>query len=123
MLDLHCPYIRGAEHEVIHFVGQEDPKQWEEVLRLSSYLEASPSGPLKFASKDNLPYGKSWNTAKNRKPDQQASAGWAAALPGVTLASTLEIPYASAGGATVTPASARALGKDLARAIRLYLDR
>jgi hypothetical protein len=122
MLDLHCPSIRGAEHEVIHFVGQEDPKQWEAVQRFSALLEGRTSGPLKFAAKDNIPFGKFWNTPKNFKPGQRASAGWAAQLPGVALASTLEIPYANAAGATVTPDAARALGKDLARTIRRYLE-
>jgi hypothetical protein len=39
----------------------------------------------------------------------------------VRLATTLEIPYASAGGRPVTIESARLLGHDLARAIRRFL--
>jgi len=121
--DLHCPGISGAVHEVLHFVGQDNPKQWDAVGRFSAILESTQSGSLKFASKDNLPFGKSWNTAKNRKPDQLGASGWGSTLPGVVLASGLEIPYANASGKTVSPESARAFGKDLARAMRLFLDR
>ena len=121
--DLHCPGIAGGGHEVLHFVGQDNPKQWDAVGRFSAILETTQTGSLKFASKDNLPFGKSWNTAKNRKPDQLGASGWGSTLPGVVLASGLEIPYANASGKTVNPESARAFGKDLARAMRLFLDR
>ena len=39
------------------------------------------------------------------------------------LATTLEIPYADVGGRPVTIDSARAFGRDLARAIRRYLEK
>jgi hypothetical protein len=123
MLDVHCPGLRGAEHEVIHFIGQADPRQWEAVGRFSAILESAPSGALKFSAKHNLPFGKSWNNAALRKPGQETSAHWAWALPGVALACGLEVPYANAGGQAVTPESARAFGKDLAKAIRRYLER
>ena len=43
-------------------------------------------------------------------------------LPKVLFASTVEIPYADVAGTAVTPATARAFGHDLARAMRAYLE-
>jgi hypothetical protein len=46
---------------------------------------------------------------------------WAGALPDIEVASTLEIPYANASGREVNAATARALGRDLAKALTEYL--
>jgi hypothetical protein len=121
-LDMHCPGNRGAEHEVIHFIGHPDPRQWQGVTRFSAILESVQTGPLKFSSRDNLPHGKSWNVDSMRKPGQESCARWAAGIPGVVLPFSLEVPYANAAGQVVTPESARAFGKDLAKAIRRYLE-
>ena len=43
-------------------------------------------------------------------------------LPGIGLATTFEIPYANASGQPVTADSARAFGRDLAKALRRYLE-
>jgi hypothetical protein len=47
---------------------------------------------------------------------------WALGLPGSPTATTLEVSYANANGGTVIADSARALGRDLARAIRKLLE-
>jgi hypothetical protein len=120
-LDLHCPAIRGGGHETIYLVGVPDEKIWTEVGRFSKVFESVQRGPLVFRSKDNLPFGQGWNTKANygtRKPFSQ----WAAEQPGVRVATTLEVAYANASGKTVTDQSARALGHDLARALRKYLE-
>jgi hypothetical protein len=49
-------------------------------------------------------------------------ARWALSLPGAPTTVTLEVSYANANGATVTADSARALGHDLAHAIRKLLE-
>lgn len=46
-----------------------------------------------------------------------------AGLPGMRLAGSIEIPYANVREQEVTADSARAFGKDLARAIGEYLKR
>ena len=120
-LDLHCPSIRGGGNEAVFFVGVPDPKIWAEVGRFSQRLEMVQQGPLVFRGKDNLPFGQGWNTAANYG-DRKPFARWAAELPGVRAAATLEVAYANAGGQAVTDQSARALGHDLARALRRYLD-
>lgn len=119
-MDMHCPALRGASHSTIYFVGGPDEKIWKEVGRFSKLLESVQTGPLVFNSRNNLPFGQGWNTQAsygNRKPFSR----WAADLPGIRAATTIEVAYANADGKTVTDQSARALGRDLARAMRQYL--
>jgi hypothetical protein len=47
---------------------------------------------------------------------------WAEDVPGIYAATSLEVPYATANGQAVTAESARALGHDLARAMRELLQ-
>ena len=79
-------------------------------------------GPLPYLVQNNLPWGKSWNTAANVQLGQKGIKGWAEGLSYVKLAAGMEIPYANASGAEVNPDSARAFGRDIARAIRKYLE-
>jgi hypothetical protein len=120
-LDLHCPSIRGGGNETVYFVGGPSEKVWEEVGRFCKVLESVQDGPLAFSSKNNLPFGRGWNTRDNYKAGKPF-ARWAGELPGVALAATLEVAYANADGKAVTDRSARALGRDLAAALRAYLQ-
>jgi len=54
--------------------------------------------------------------------NKSVSFNWAAGLPGVEVATVIEIPYANVGDAIVTAESARFLGHDLARAMKEYLQ-
>lgn len=120
-LDLHCPHIRGTHNEWIYFVGGPDERIWNEVGRFSEILEKVRTGPLPYKRENNLPFGQAWN-----KPANFATgisfARWAGELPGVRVASTIEIPYANVHGQEVTDETARAFGRDLATAIRQYLE-
>lgn len=120
-LDMHCPTLRGDHNETIYFVGSEDQKNWARVQRLSELLESVQEGPLPFRAKENIPFGTAWNTEKNFAKGM-SFARWAATLPGIHAASTIEISYANANGKEVNAASARALGRDLARAMRRFLE-
>ncbi|MBL8796979.1 MAG: peptidase M14 [Planctomycetia bacterium] len=119
-MDMHCPANRGNGHETIYFVGGPNEAIWKEVGKFSKLLETTQQGSLVYSSKNNLPFGQGWNTQAtygNRK----AFSRWAAELPGVRFASTLEVAYANADGKVVTDESARTLGRDLVRALRKYL--
>ena len=120
-LDLHCPWIRGPHNEVIYFVGGPDAGNWERVTQFAKVLESVQSGPIVYKVSDNLPYGVDWNKGPEN-PALKSFARWAAELPGIRVASTIETPYANAGGKEVTPDSARAFGRDIARAVRKYLE-
>ena len=120
-LDLHCPWMYGDQSEVIYLVGSQAEAIWQQQCKFSTILEAIQSDPLPFQSKDNLPFGRSWNTARNYAGGKGCSE-WVRELPGVRLTSAIEIPYANAGGKEVNQESAKAFGYDLARALYLYLQ-
>lgn len=120
-LDMHCPYIGGKGNEEIMFVGGRNQEIWNRVQQFSKTLEEVQTGPLVYSHLNNLPYGTSWNTAANTG-DLKSFAQWASEQPGILIANTIEIPYANAGAKPVTAESARALGRDLARALRTYLQ-
>ena len=123
-LDMHCPYIRGGagpgSNEQIFFVESPHREQSDELAALSSLLEQTQRGPLRYRALHNLAYGVSWNNAEHGI--DRTSAAWMGSLEGIRLAATIELPYAHAGGNDVTAATARAFGADLARAIRRWLD-
>jgi hypothetical protein len=120
-LDLHCPYISGPREEVIYFVGSPDAEIWAEATRFAETLESLRTGPLPYRVSNNLPFGQGWNTDANLGAGK-SFCRWAGELPGIRFATTLEVPYANAGGVAVTPETARAFGRDLAGAMRAYLQ-
>ena len=119
-LDLHCPYIRGPHNEVIYMVGNASKTMWKQQCEFGKILETvQTGGPLVYHARDDLPFGKGWNTRKNYASGKSC-IGWASELDGIQLATSFEIPYANASGCAVTAESARAFGHDLARALRYY---
>jgi hypothetical protein len=120
-LDLHCPHIRGPHNEVIYLVGSPYEDIWGRASRFAEVLESARTGPLPYHATDNLPFGQGWNTETNQGGGKSFGR-WASELPGIDFATTIEIAYANASGAAVTPDSARAFGRDLAAAIRRYLS-
>ena len=120
-LDIHCPHIRGGDNERIYLVGHERPEIWAEQQRFAHALEAVADSPLPYKASNDMPFGQSWNTAKN----YTAGAGifqWAGTLPGTRNVGAIEIPYANAGDVTVTTENARAFGATLVTAMRNYLE-
>ena len=120
-LDLHCPYIRGGHNEDIYIVGSADKAVWKQQQAFGKILQAVNESPLPYQTANNLPFGKSWNTPANYTKGTSFGR-WAGTLESIRLATTLEIPYANAGGKSVTPETARGFGRSLARAIRVYLE-
>ena len=120
-LDLHCPHISGETNEAIYFVGSPYEAIWRETTRFAGVLESVRQGPLPYHTTDNLPFGQGWNAGQSYG-DGKSFGRWASELPDIGFASTIEIPYANASGAAVTLDSARAFGRDLATAVRTYLQ-
>jgi len=121
-LDLHCPYLRGDHNEDIYIVGSQDEAMWRQQQAFGALLEkVNAKGLLPYRAAHNLPYGESWNKAGNYSTGRSFSR-WAEGIEEIQLAASLEIPYANAGGKTVTPDTARAFGRSLARALRQYLE-
>ncbi|MCP4608103.1 MAG: peptidase M14 [Planctomycetes bacterium] len=120
-IDLHCPYIRGDNNEVIYLVGSSDSAIWQQQQEFAKILESVCEGELPYRAKSSLPFGTAWNTAANYG-QFKSSSRWAGEQSGVQMATTIEIPYANVGTTVVTADNARAFGCDLARALRRYLE-
>ena len=114
-LDLHCPWIRNADNEKIFFVEGPEP-QASTLRQFATILETTKRSPLPFYERDNISFGTAWNQGKGhtfiRHLREQTPC---------PLATTLEFPYARAHDAIVTPAAARAFGRDIARTLAAYL--
>ncbi|UCC99892.1 MAG: hypothetical protein JSW66_08415 [Phycisphaerales bacterium] len=120
-VDLHCPHISGKYNEVIYIVGSVDAEIWRQQQEFSTILESVRQGPLPYSAESSLPFGTAWNTVRNYGGHKSCSR-WAAEQSGIRLATTIEIPYANVGTATVTAEAARTLGRDVALALRQYLE-
>ena len=120
-LDLHCPWLRGGMNEWLYQVGSAIPANWQQQQRFAQLLQRTNHSPIPYRATDDLPFGKDWNVPSN-SAQGRGSTRWAAEDLHARLATTIELPYANASGAAVTADSARALGHDLAAAIRQYLQ-
>ena len=117
-LDFHCPWIRGGSNEKIHFVGTPDLGHWGRVERFCAILAQTRNGPLSYHPRNNLPFGVGWN---NQGGPPRTFERWGESLPGNVITTVVEIPYANIEGEVVTPAAARAFGRDLATALSEFL--
>ncbi|MDT8301742.1 MAG: M14 family zinc carboxypeptidase [Sedimentisphaerales bacterium] len=120
-IDLHCPYIRGDNNEVIYLVGSSDSAIWQQQQEFATILESVRQGQLPYLAKSSIPFGTAWNTAANYG-QFKSSSRWAGEQSGVQMSTTIEIPYANVETTIVTADNARAFGHDLARALRCYLE-
>lgn len=122
-LDLHCPYLRGTWNDRVYLVGSADPAAAERERAFMSALEAVRTGPIPLRAEDGyLRSGVAWNKASNYAAGK-SNAVWAReTFPRAQLAASLEIAYAEALGVEMTPAAARALGRDLAAGIARHLE-
>ena len=120
-LDLHCPWIRGQHNEHIYFVGTDNAVQWQRTGDFARILESVRTGPLPYHAQDNLPFGTAWNTGKNYTGGMGFHR-WSEQLPGNHLSGAVELPYANVSGVPVTADSARAFGRDLAKAMRIAMQ-
>ncbi len=118
-IDLHCPAISGVPNERIFLVEGSGERGHAALDAFAAILEESVTGPLPYSKRYTMRWDKGWNKAAEGL--LATCANWSAGLLGVELATTLELPFANAGGVPVTPESARAFGRDLGRAIATWL--
>lgn len=122
-LDLHCPGLRGNWSNKIYIVGAEDPIILEQQKSFLKFLAAENKGFLKLHPDGAIiEYGTGWNVSTGES-ERLGCREWASGLEGMSLAATLEIPYANNNGQMVTPENARAFGTDMANAIASYLKK
>ena len=117
-IDMHCPYLGDS---LIQFIGNPDQGIWQRTLKLSQCLESCQTGPLRHSAKCNVPFGKNWNQGNGLS--SMAFAGWARGLPNIRIATSIEIPYSHVGREPVSADAARAIGRDLAVALKTFLEK
>lgn len=122
-IDVHCPWIRGNYNEFV-YTPRKDPKIVPDPPgedRFSALLEKLQKGPLRYRAADDLPFGKLWNKGVTYSQGW-SSVAWAChSVKGLRLCRSLEVPFANANGAVVTPDGCRAFGGDIVRALRAAL--
>jgi hypothetical protein len=119
-LDFHCPRIADGLNEKLYSLGSIWTRIWEQQQQFSQILERVKVGPLPFYASDDLPWGYGWNIPINYGQGR-SFCDWMADLPEVRLATSYEIPYATASGCEVNRETARAFGADVGRALAAYL--
>ncbi len=112
--DLHCPYIRD---DYIYMTGSRSEAIRKNQRGFSRILESVQTGPLVYRARSRQSSG-----AEGSNIGSRTCSGWASGLDGMRMATTFEIPYATALGKAVTAETASAFGRDLARACRRFLD-
>jgi len=111
-IDLHCPYIHDKN---IHWVLKPGEPYVKNVRTFVDLVEKGRQGPLSYSPKNE------WIWPATSPPVGSKNFGWSWTLPGMEVSTSLELPYSTAAGRQVTPDNARALGRDIARAMRAYL--
>jgi len=122
VMDMHCPWIRGEWNDRAYFVGPNHEEFWNKQRQFAAILARTQTGPIRFREQDCLPFGTAWNTGGNWTQGKSCAAWAREAFPNADLVASLELAYADALGVEVTAASARAFGRDLARALAEMLD-
>ncbi|MDO5113629.1 MAG: M14-type cytosolic carboxypeptidase [Planctomycetia bacterium] len=127
-LDLHCPWIRHGMNEYLYFPGPENPQMAAALKTYCQIFEkCQKNAKIPYLEANNLPFGESWNNVANYRKMENGilTAGskmWAATLPGVVFAGTIEVPYSNSSGVETTPEACRELGRNMTRAMVLFLQ-
>lgn len=121
-LDLHCPGPWGEFHEVLMSPSRlRSADAWRYMERYLAVLERVQTGPLVFKLEDSQRFT-TWDGSEKPKPSPMSFSKWARTFAGAKLSSAIEIPYANAGGKEVNQETSRAFGRDLAKALCVYLQ-
>jgi hypothetical protein len=114
-IDIHDPALKGDVHETIQFLAGEAPEQDANLAKFAAILEREQQGQILFRKNLIMKFGTAYNKLDAVPPPH--ASGWARSLPNCILGTTLEMPYANAGGFEVNATSAREFGRDIAWAL------
>jgi len=120
-LDIHCPWIKGDGNEYAYLVGTSDKQLEDNQKQFSKMLETNAHWEIQYKHQNFMKFGVAWNTGKNYTKGIPF-AKWANSLKGMSMAATLEFPYAEVSGTQVSKDGARAFGKALAYSMQEYLQ-
>lgn len=116
-LDLHCPSLND---QWFQFIGGPEEEIWRRTVRLSQTLAEVQRGPLRHDPKHDMPFGVGWNKGGGLRG--ATFGAWARSLPQTYVGSSIEMPYAQVAGVPVTADAARTMGRDLAAALKKFLE-
>lgn len=116
-IDLHDPALKGDIHETVAFLGPPQPDQAARLKRLFDLFGRDSQGTLGVWL---MPFGMAYNNHVGTPP--VLSCDWARAQPNILLGFSCEVAYANAGGYDVNAHSAREFGRDLAVALKDFLQ-
>jgi hypothetical protein len=124
-IDLHCPYIRGKEHEQVYLIESDVKEIAQEQQKFSVILEKissrHPSPGIPYKASNNMKFGTGFNIPEKFQAGHSI-AKWASGLKPVRFATTIEFPYANVSGTTVTQQNTREFGHTLAQSLYEYLQ-
>lgn len=118
-LDIHAPWLYGDSNEFI-YTPMKDPSSVRDVGKeaLFSYLlEKNQEGGLRYRADDDLPFGLGWNTSSNFSAGASFIIWSLMNIPSLEVGRSIEVPFANANGAVVTPVSLMEFGHGIARTI------
>lgn len=120
-LDIHCPWIHGNNNEDIYTVGSSNNEIEKNQIIFSKLLEKHSTGEVKSYHANFLPFGEAWNTGNNYSKGISFSK-WAGGLKGISVATSIEFPYANISGVMASKDNARSFGEAVTCSIQDYLD-
>ena len=120
-LELHCPGLREELNEHLHFFGVMEGDQPGRLNEFTGIFDRIKTCPFPHDPATNMPV----DIREFKEPNARGEvpfSQWAAGLVRNGLVGGFELPYANAGGVEVNAESARALGRDLARAMSGFFE-
>ena len=122
-LDIHCPMLSGGKwEENIYILGQSNYEMGQNQVIFSKLLETnSLGGELQLYHENFLPFGRAWNNSSGSSPNM-SFRGWASSIEGISIATSMEFPYAYVSGIMVSKDNARVFGEAIAYSIKDYLN-
>ena len=123
-IDVHCPWIRNGKPNDTNehlYTPWKDPEILPSAAneeRFSELLEKLQCGSMRYKASDDLRHGQGWNTGGNYAQGWSAVIWACKTVKGLRIARSLEVPFANANGAVVTPETCRELGRDTAKVFR-----
>lgn len=119
-LDFHAPYKWGDRNDYPFFVKQRFPIK-EEIEKLGLHLQQitlanSKPGRIVYDPRYDIEKGQEWNV------DNPTTSSAFFIRHSARLAATLEFPYFGSEGQIMTQTTMRDFGKDLGRALEIYLE-
>ena len=125
LMDIHSPWIGGPKRweSTFYQVGEIAPGAWEQQKAFARLLAQGKSGLYRLG--DDIAPGEAWNgsstTTANKDP--RTSTGWWRTVLPESFTTSFEIPFANARERTLGPDDWKAFGRDVAAAIRQWLEK